>query len=198
MIMQLYNERKQEIKARLKEFTKVSGDNVFYELCFCLLTPGSSALLCQDKVEKLKEADFLNKNVNPARLIYPVRFFNNKARNLLLAKKDYGTILEKIDNVKDSYQLREWLVGNVRGLGYKESSHFLRNIGKGKGLAILDRHILRNIAQLGIINETPSHVYKRQYLDIEAKVLDYSKSIGIAAEELDLLLWAKETGYVFK
>lgn len=199
MIMQLYQERKQEIKARLREFSRVNDyQDIFYELCFCILTPGSNALLCQDKIEKLKEVDFLNKNVDPRKLIYPVRFFNNKTRSLLLAKKNYSSILEKINSVKDSYELREWLVENVRGIGWKESSHFLRNIGRGNGLAILDRHILENLVQLDVIDKMPRHMSRRQYLDIEASVLEYSNSLGIAAEELDLLLWAKETGYVFK
>ncbi|GAJ17855.1 unnamed protein product, partial [marine sediment metagenome] len=29
----------------------------------------------------------------------------------------------------DEIKLREWVVKNFKGLGYKEASHFLRNIG---------------------------------------------------------------------
>ena len=199
MLQQMYEEKKREIKSRLANFSKINNkEDIFYELCFCLLTPGSNARRCDARVKMLKQNNFMNTNFMPRQHIRDIRFYNNKTENLLLAKKNYSSILDKLNSVKDNYQLREWLVNNVRGFGYKEASHFLRNIGKGKGLAILDRHILKNLKLLDVINEVPGHMSKKQYLGIEKRLLSYSSTIGIAAEELDLLLWAKETGEVFK
>lgn len=199
MLQQMYDEKKREIKSRLANFSRINKEeDIFYELCFCLLTPGSKARRCDDKVKMLRQNDFMHSNFMPRQHIRDIRFYNNKTENLLLAKKNYSIILEQLHNVKDNYQLREWLADNVRGLGYKEASHFLRNIGKGKGLAILDRHILKNLKLLNVLENVPSHMSKRQYLDIEKRLLSYSSNIGIAAEELDLLLWAKETGEIFK
>lgn len=93
---------------------------------------------------------------------------------------------------------REWLVENVKGLGYKEASHFLRNIGLGEELAILDRHILKNLLLLGVIAELPRSPTKRLYLEIEKEMAAFSSRTGIPMGQLDLLLWYKEAGEVFK
>ena len=199
MIEELYQQRREEIRTRLEDFTRIKDkEDIFYELCFCLLTPGSNARRCDARVKMLKDNNFMNTDFMPRKHIMDIRFYNNKTENLLLAKKNYPIILEQLHNVKDNYLLREWLVNNVRGLGYKEASHFLRNIGKGKGLAILDRHLLKNLKLLDVVNEVPGYMSKKQYLGIEKRLLSYSSTIGIAAEELDLLLWSKETREVFK
>jgi N-glycosylase/DNA lyase len=86
----------------------------------------------------------------------------------------------------------------VLGLGYKEASHFLRNIGLGEDLAILDRHILKNLMLLGVIREVPTSLSRKTYLEIERKMTAFSKEAGIPMSKLDLLLWYKEAGEVFK
>ncbi len=86
---------------------------------------------------------------------------------------------------------------NVKGLGYKESSHFLRNIGY-KNLAILDRHILKNLKDLRVIRYIPKSLNKNKYLEIEDKFQNFSKRINISMDELDLLFWSIETGEVFR
>jgi len=80
----------------------------------------------------------------------------------------------------------------------KEASHFLRNIGLGKDLAILDRHILKNLKEYGVINEIPKSITKKVYIAIEDKMREFSKRINIPMDELDLLFWSKETGIIFK
>jgi N-glycosylase/DNA lyase len=88
-------------------------------------------------------------------------------------------------------------VRNIKGLGYKEASHFLRNIGF-KGYAILDRHILRNLCRWGVTEETASPGSKKKYLEIEAKMKDFANEIGIDFDDLDLLFWSNETGEILK
>jgi N-glycosylase/DNA lyase len=100
-------------------------------------------------------------------------------------------------DIEKNKRTREWLIKNVKGIGYKESSHFLRNIGY-KNLAILDRHILRNLEKFKVINKIPKTLNKKQYLSIEDKFYNFSKKIKIPMDELDLLFWSIETGKVFK
>jgi len=38
----------------------------------------------------------------------------------------------------------------------------------------------------------------KKYLEIEQKLLKFSKTINIPPAHLDLLLWHKETGEIFK
>jgi N-glycosylase/DNA lyase len=92
---------------------------------------------------------------------------------------------------------RDWLVENVDGLGLKEASHFLRNTGVF-GHAILDRHVLKNLVKMGVISEIPKSLGRKNYLVIEEKFKRYAAESGFSVEELDLLFWSDETGFVFK
>jgi N-glycosylase/DNA lyase len=93
--------------------------------------------------------------------------------------------------------LRLWLVNQVRGLGWKEASHFLRNVGH-RDLAILDRHILRNLIRTGVLRRLPKTLTAKRYAAIEAKFRDFAGQVGIPMDELDLLFWSMETGTVLK
>ncbi len=194
-----YEEKKEVIRDRLNDFKKVRDDeDIFYELCFCLLTPQSSAKAADKCIKALRERDFYNsKMFNPAKLITGIRFHNNKSKYLMESKESFAIINKRIDEIKDNRELRVWLVDNVKGLGWKEAGHFLRNIGY-RGLAILDRHILKNLHKAGVINEVPKSLTKNTYFDIENKFKDFSKKVNIDMDELDLLFWSMETGEIFK
>jgi N-glycosylase/DNA lyase len=207
-LQSLYRERKEAIQKRLSEFRQVmkwSDDEVFGELAFCLLTPQSSAKVCWDAVSKLKQESRLLRG-KPADLVphlSQVRFGESKARYIVEAREMFTKnnslqLKSRIESFYNPFELREWLVENVRGFGYKEASHFLRNIGLGEGFAILDRHILRNLASLQVIPEIPVSLTKKRYLEIEEKLRRFAAEIGIPMADLDLLFWSKETGWIFK
>ena len=90
------------------------------------------------------------------------------------------------------------MVKSIKGIGYKEASHFLRNIGLGEDLAILDRHILKNLKLLGVIEKIPKSLSRKKYFEIEGKMYEFAKEIQIPIGCLDLLLWYKQTGEIFK
>ncbi len=193
-----YKERKEEIKSRLIDFKNINGDEIFYELCFCLLTPQSSAKRADYCIQKLKELDFLNNKINPVSILkQKIRFHNHKASYLLEFKKNYKILFIELNKIKDNKEKRNYLVKNVKGLGRKESSHFLRNTGH-RDLAILDRHILKNLVKLNIISELPKTLTSKKYFEIEEKFQKFSEKIKIPMDELDLLFWSMETGEVFK
>ena len=85
-----------------------------------------------------------------------------------------------------------WLAKNIKGLGMKEASHFLRNIGY-KNVAIIDFHILDLLARYGLI-EKPKTMTPKKYIEIENELKKISEKTGINLGELDLYLWYKETG----
>ena len=68
----------------------------------------------------------------------------------------------------------------VTGLGLKEASHFLRNIGRGEDLAILDRHILRNLLRHRVIGRMPKSLTPKRYLVIEERMEAFSEAVGIS------------------
>lgn len=207
-LIDTYKERKDEIRRRLREFDEIldeSDERVFADLCFCICTPQSKATTCWKAITSLSEKNLLmdGDEEQIAKYLEGVRFNDAKARYIISArnffKKDETLELKKrLLAFRDVFELREWLVRNVMGLGYKEASHFLRNIGLGRGLAILDRHILKNLKKYGVIDEIPKVLTKKAYLEIEEKLKAFSGRIGVSMGELDLLLWSQETGMVFK
>ncbi|MBD3310263.1 N-glycosylase/DNA lyase [Candidatus Woesearchaeota archaeon] len=196
-LLKEYGRKNEIIRQRLRDFKQLGHEDLFYELCFCLLTPQSKAKSCDSVVKELKSRRFLERPFRPNRLLkQKTRFHNNKSRYLLEARKRCDCILLQLDKRRDPKEIREWLVANVKGLGYKEASHFLRNIGF-EGVAILDRHILRNLESLGVIN-MPRTLTRKRYLEIEKSFERFAKSTGIPMDELDLLFWSMQTGEVFK
>src|SRR3989344_1682386 len=200
-LKKIHAEKKGEIENRLAEFRKVykeSDERIFAELAFCLLTPQSKAKLCWAAIESVNNAGLLHGGGEDEILdhLSSVRFCNNKARYLIEARK-HMPIKDKLD-ASNIHETREWLASNIKGFGYKEASHFLRNIGLGDDIAILDRHILKNLKKHGVIHEIPKTITKKKYLEIENHMKDFSKKAGIPLSHLDLLFWSNETGEIFK
>jgi N-glycosylase/DNA lyase len=113
-------------------------------------------------------------------------------------KEQFFDIAQKLSEPASAFDLREWLVMHIMGLGYKEATHFLRNIGKNNGLAILDRHILRTLERLGVVYSIPNSISKKQYLEIEQRFKMFADDIGIVLDELDLVFWSMGTGEIRK
>lgn len=207
-ILNLYKKIKPEIIKRISEFRKIwkkaDNDKLFTELAFCLFTPQSGARQCWKAVNNLIDKDLLFNGgwEEISSEINIVRFRNNKAKYLTEARdkficSDTG-LRECLDTDSDQFEKRGWLVRNVKGLGYKEASHYMRNIGIGDRLAILDRHILKNMKLLGIIDIIPKNISEKKYLDLEKKLSGYADKINVPLEHLDFVLWYKEAGEVFK
>jgi len=206
-ILSIYKKIKPEIEKRLDDFKKIweSGDNndLFVELAFCLFTPQSSAKQCWRAVNLLLERNLLFDGhwEDIAAAIIMVRFRNNKAKYLTEARNNFlcgNSIKDCLCTCSSSIEKRDWLVKNVKGMGYKEASHFLRNIGLGQDLAILDRHILKNMLLLGVIESLPKTLSRKTYLELEERLRQYSTKIRIPLDHLDFVLWYREAGEVFK
>ncbi len=208
-IKKLYLSIQDEIISRLDEFKRVrekgGEEDVFAELVFCILTPQSRAKTCWDAVKNLLNKNLLLKGSKNQILkeLDDVRFKYKKAEYMVEARKQFLTegkisIKSQISRFSDVYDAREWLAQNVKGIGYKEAGHFLRNIGLGENLAILDRHILKNLKFLGIIKEIPSSLSRKKYFEIEKKMKEFAEKVKIPMSHLDLVMWYKETGEIFK
>lgn len=196
-LQQAYKTKQHTIAERLASFSRLSGDDLFYEFCFCLLTPQSKGKFCWEKVQKLRSLHFKERSFNPHCYIKDMRFHHHKNKYLLAGKQIYPQVLKQLSLRQDSSTLRAWLAEHVDGYGYKESSHFLRNIGH-TNLAILDRHILKNLVHHKVIPELPKTLTPKKYLAIEQCFQQFAQKINIPMDALDLLFWSTETGEVFK
>jgi len=194
------------VKQRLEEFQlrhTHSDSEWFSELCFCLLTANSSAQMgikVQDALGD-KFTKLTRKDLSRALRKLGYRFYNKRAEYIFEARKHAPGLRSRIIRLVEeggTRKAREWLVENVKGLGYKESSHFLRNVGY-KDVAILDRHILRVLHANGLIPEMPKSGLERStYLKYEnlMRIMGFKVRMNLAA--LDLYLWHLQTGKVLK
>ena len=196
-----YRNIKSDIRNRLKDFSLVPSSEYFYEIVYCLLTPQSSAVNADKVIKILKDKKFKLRDIDPEPILRRkdcyIRFHKNKSRYLITVKEQFPLIVKQLNSSTKNEEMRLWLVKNVKGLGWKESSHFLRNIGH-RNLAILDRHILRNLVRLGVLSGLPKTLTGKNYLQIEEKFWKFSKRINIPMDELDLLFWSMETGEILK
>jgi N-glycosylase/DNA lyase len=205
-----YNKIKPVLKRRIAEFRSViergSDHSIFSELCFCILTANASAIKCDQAIRELRSLNLLNDGsacrIRP-KLRARARFHNKKAGYIVKAREllRRGTRIDVKGRLDpdDIIKTRDLLVDNIKGYGYKEASHFLRNVGLGADIAILDRHILKNLKRYGVIDKIPASISSRKiYIGIEDRMRSFSKHIGIPMGELDLLFWSIETGYIFK
>lgn len=210
-IEKIYKKIKPDIKKRLEDFQNIwkngTNEDIHLELSFCILTPQSKAINAWKAITNLKENNLIFKgNVGEiVEYLNIVRFKNNKAKYLVelreqMMDKKTKKVMTKdfFSTIPNVYEKRNWIVKNIKGMSYKEAGHFLRNVGFGQEIAILDRHILKNLQKLGVIEELPKTLGPKQYLEIEEKMKEYCKFVKIPMDEMDLLLWYKEAGEIFK
>ena len=193
-----YNEKKIEIVSRLNDFKNVDEDDLFYELCFCILTPQSKAKNADYCINEMKKNKFLETGFDPTSILkQKIRFHNNKGKYLIEMRREYPELKKQLDKIKVNKEKREFLVKNVKGIGLKEAAHYLRNTGH-ENLAILDRHILKNLVRVKAIDEMPKTLTRQKYFEIEEKFLEFANKMKIPMDHLDLLFWSGETGEIFK
>jgi N-glycosylase/DNA lyase len=197
-----FTKKRAAIRRRLKDYRAVPEANYFYELLYCLMTPQSSAVSAGKAQRNFEAADYLHSELDPEPLLYRddyyIRFHHSKARWIAEMKANYAEIARVTAGPMTAWEKREWFVKNVKGLSYKEATHFLRNIGKNEGLTILDRHILKNLKYHGVIRSIPASLTKKRYLQIEKKFTAFADAVGITVDEIDLLFWSAETGEILK
>lgn len=178
------------VEARWAEFEELrqrgSEDDLYSELCFCILTAnwsahggmraqklighGFSILSLEELTEKLKAVGHR----------YP------EARAKYIVENRW--LLGKLKEVIAQPDPREFIVKNVKGLGWKESSHFLRNVAF-PDYAILDKHVLRTMHLHGLIDEIPKGWTRKKYLDYEKRLRKAADAFGESLGKFDLYLW---------
>ena len=191
-----------EVSERMGEFEELHKKDScewFSELCFCILTAYSSAELGLKIQRSLSCEDFLSmpRGELSRRLRELGHRFSEKRAHFIVDARAFGNIKEIVTGFSDERLAREWLVKRIKGLGYKEASHFLRNVGY-KNVAILDRHVVRVMYKYGLISEAPGTLTRRKYLELEQSLERLAERTGLSLGELDLYLWFMRTGKILK
>lgn len=203
-----YARLKNAIGARLGEFEalyKTGTDSaLFTEMCFCACTPQNDAHKAWDAVTALGRAKLLTRGTREQIAVAlregGVRFHNNKAAYIVKNREAFLPGLKKrVDAMLEEGlpAARCRLAALVSGWGLKEASHFLRNTGHGD-VCILDRHILRKLAEFGAIPRVPQTLPAALYLEIEGAMKTFARRADIPVPALDLLFWHEAKGEIFK
>ena len=203
--------RRREIQKRLGEFDEVwrrgSDARLWEELAYCIFTAGASARMGLDAVDAIRpllldgEPEAMTAALKQAGAH---RFPNARPLYIVTTRNyfraNFGMALRKrLRSFRDPFERRDWLAQDkqVKGLGYKEASHFLRNIGV-RGHAILDKHVMRCLAEVGVTDSAKPPSTRRKYLEVEQQLIGFAKEIKVDFDELDLVLWSMKTGEILK
>lgn len=194
---------KDEVERRFEEFKDIgkNGDewDLFSELSFCVLTANWRAkggIKAQKFITKEGFAQY-----NEEQLILKLRevghrFPNTRSKYIVENRWIIGSLKNLLQ--KDISQSRRFFVENIKGIGWKEASHFLRNVGI-EDVAILDKHILKIMKNYNLVKEVPKPSWtEKKYTDLENQLRVLSKMVEEPLGKLDLYLWYMETGQIDK
>ena len=196
---------------RLAQFRQIWSDGsdaqLWEELVFCIFTAGASARMGFRAVEAVKpllrngareEMTVALKEAGAHRFPVERPSYIVVTRNYL--REDCGMQLRnKLQSFASPIERRDWLAQEkqIKGLGYKEASHFLRNVGFA-GHAILDKHVMSCLSDLQVVDNAKPPATRARYLAVEERLKAFAKEIRIDFDELDLVLWSMKTGEVLK
>lgn len=204
-----HQRRRDEIRARVAEFENVwqnAGDErLWEEMVFCFFTGGCSAKMGLRSIEAVRPLLMNGDHEDLMNALVGVHRYPRARSGYIVASREFlqehcdMRLRRKLESFTDDLERRDWLVKEkrIKGLGYKEASHFLRNIGL-KGYAILDKHILRSLAELKIIDDPKPPNTRSRYLTIENRLKELAALTEIDFDELDLVLWSMKTGEILK
>ena len=201
--------RRVEIRARLGEFEEVwrTADDarLWEELVFCIFTAGASARMGLGSIEAVRHLLARGTHEELTHALLGRHRYPNSRSGYIVVTREYlegdcrMRLRERLSSFKDPFERRDWLAREkgIKGLGYKESSHFLRNVGL-RGYAILDKHILRCLFEVGVLDSPQPPATRARYLATESRLRDFARDVRIDFDELDLVLWSMKTGEILK
>lgn len=179
------------------KFKKASNEALFSELCYCILTANCQAQTCMN-IQHTFPYNFskaTKKQIKNHLKNHHYRFQNIRTQYIIEAQPHKNKI-QYILNNHSGLKRRKWFVNNIKGIGMKEASHYLRNIGYQE-YAIIDTHILSLLQNHQIIKK-PKTITKNKYLQIEQKLKKIAQQTELTLAQLDLYLWYMETGLILK
>lgn len=178
----------------------ILGSQVRYEMALSALKRIENSGLLDDKWWycisdnfESKVFDLLSGNtlLDPDKFCY--RFPKIRAHQLTKARNTLAgqSLSQWLCITSDPKCMRQKLVINISGLGPKQASMFLRNIGKSYDLAILDTHVIRFMNMKNLLHTKPVNIGTlSSYERVEKIFVDYADTLGCPVGYLDLAIWA--------
>lgn len=205
-------------RSNIPDWKKLSEREIWIELVGCILGSRVSYDHALSALKRLIQTDLVDQRAiikNPSlmekkismelsRSIYKplkkngtgrkFRYPNIRARHICqsaLAIYSNGNTLKKFLKHKTDVILRDWISNNCSGIGPKQASLFLRNIGYSQRLAIIDSHVLKFMIEKELIHKPIRNIStSSNYIELENTFVKYADNIGIQPGTLDLAIWA--------
>jgi len=116
------------------------------------------------------------------------------ARAVKAVYRNGNSIHTLIEESAESINLRRLLVASIPGVGPKQASLFLLEIGVSDNFASLDRHLLRYIAMTGTRLTSDGCVIHvpvglNEYERVESALRTEAHGIGVSLASLDTAIW---------
>ena len=203
-----------------------SEEQLFEELICCILSSQVSYVLAKAAIQKLANADLVSLNkpsisardyekrvnsvlkssiLNNGKKVH-YRFPNLRARQIAELRNNIiqnnFNLFDIVYKQTDPLKIRNTLIDVISGVGPKQSSMFLRNIGRSYDLAILDRHVINYMVAVKITSDINIKKFnKNLYLNTEEELIQYALGIGYPVGCVDWAIWivmrvARKEGYV--
>ncbi len=179
------------VEERKRMFMKKKDEEaLFSELCFAILAANYNAEKAWEIQRKVNFLALKEEEIEEELRKRGYRFPKTRARYIAHAKS-HIPLIKKAVKEKDRGALLE-----IKGVGLKVASHFLRNCGVFD-YAILDYHILDRMEKMKWCKK-PRTLTAKKYLEIEKVFVERAKEVGLEPGILDLYIWYLETGKVVK
>lgn len=121
------------------------------------------------------------------------RFPDSRARQLAATAIEVrrhadglGDLLAGFDEIESA---RGWFIAHASGLGPKQASMFLRNVGASYDLAVLDRHVINYMMIVGLTADPTPVRRLADYRRDEIILRDHAAGVGLPVGFLDWAVW---------
>ncbi len=196
---------------------KYSEDQLWFELVSCILGSRVRYDTAKECTKHIQNIGLLNTTelvINPnifkmylveelSKSIYPpfksgkgskYPYYNSKSEYIVktcveIYNNNSTTIKQTLRLSQEGNEAREILVNLCAGIGPKQASLFLRNIGYCDNLAILDSHVIQYMDILGLRHKKSSINSMNQYHKYENILLTYANSLNRKMATLDVAIW---------
>jgi N-glycosylase/DNA lyase len=180
-----------------------NNEDIWRRLLFCILSSQvntRAAVSATDSI--LNEVPFFQEQIGVSQVYAKAkgilsredvkyRFPDHRSRNIAHSWFTFAQVENNLYDYLESFDsevaAREWVTGLFPGLGFKQASMFLRDIGYSIRLCIIDTHILWYCSCLGHHSKQP--LTPKRYMAIEDFILSQSDRFGVSPNIFDAAVW---------
>jgi N-glycosylase/DNA lyase len=193
-----------------KKEARHDESDLWQELCSCILSSQVPYELAVQYGRAIAQSEILSRRPSgddmatalevvlrtPVSLVSGPRLYRFPASKAAQIAKTYRTVLATSGSLhslllafNSPQEGRAWFALNACGLGPKQASMFLRNVGLSYDLAVLDRHVLSYMRTQRLITRDATVAHLEPYARVERKLIRHARDLGQLVGHLDWAIW---------